>query len=79
LNEFAISYFKNSVWTLSHRTLNFLNFQNDWPANILAAAQNCECGTTLAAVNFGILYDARLFIQGGSNMTGTNCDLFTHK
>jgi hypothetical protein len=21
----------------------------------------------------------RSFIQGGSNMTGTNCDLFTHK
>jgi hypothetical protein len=23
--------------------------------------------------------DGRLIIQGGSNMTGTNCDLFTHK
>ena len=21
----------------------------------------------------------KLFVQGGSNMTGTNCDLFTHK
>jgi hypothetical protein len=20
-----------------------------------------------------------LYVQGGSNMTGTNCDLFTHK
>jgi hypothetical protein len=25
------------------------------------------------------LYQVQLEIQGGSNMTGTNCDLFTHK
>jgi hypothetical protein len=23
-------------------------------------------------------YDAQCYVQGGSNMTGTNCDLFTH-
>jgi hypothetical protein len=23
--------------------------------------------------------DSRVAVQGGSNMTGTNCDLFTHK
>jgi hypothetical protein len=25
------------------------------------------------------LFRLYLFVQGGSNMTGTNCDLFTHK
>ena len=28
---------------------------------------------------FGILPTIYLKLQGGSNMTGTNCDLFTHK
>jgi hypothetical protein len=37
--------------------------------------QNVEQSETCCYVNAG----GSVIIQGGSNMTGTNCDLFTHK
>jgi hypothetical protein len=45
---------------------------------ILNHAGVCEI-TTLKSLGTRIEYDASRYVQGGSNMTGTNCDLFTQK
>ena len=47
---------------------------------LIVAFRNCA----KAPKNSYNLYNKRIrlhtvFVQGGSNMTGTNCDLFTHK
>jgi hypothetical protein len=42
----------------------------------------CTSSILLAQLMEVVVVDLKLFyqyLQGGSNMTGTNCDLFTHK
>jgi hypothetical protein len=42
---------------------------------VLLEAVTVKLGSRLVESNF----DCHCKLQGGSNMTGTNCDLFTHK
>jgi hypothetical protein len=41
-----------------------------------SAGKQCVLCTVITRM---LLDHIRIIVQGGSNMTGTNCDLFTHK
>ena len=52
-----------------------------WPKHIASHFRLTfgQSGYSRSEVLVSVWVDARTYVQGGSNMTGTNCDLFTHK